>query len=200
MQIFIPFLNYDDIKKEAEDFLDFYHPDRTIPVPIEDILELKMKIHVVAKRNLKKDHEIDAFLNSNFDILTIDDFVFNNYNKRTMFTLAHEIGHVILHKNIYQNKNFESIEEYMEFQSSISEKMYARKERQAEAFAGCLLMPSEVLREKIDQYHQSDSKMHTFNSMSKEFQVSNHALMIQIEKDQLPLDSILKKLKQEYSK
>lgn len=61
---------------------------------------------------------------------------------REIFTLAHEIGHVILHLN--EGNSF--VDDY----NTITEKNVDEKEQEANYFAACLLMPSDELVKFID--------------------------------------------------
>lgn len=61
---------------------------------------------------------------------------------REIFTLAHEIGHVILHLN--EGNSF--VDDY----NTITEKNIDEKEQEANYFAACLLMPSDELVKFID--------------------------------------------------
>lgn len=61
---------------------------------------------------------------------------------REIFTLAHEIGHVILHLN--EGNSF--VDDY----NTITEKNIDEKEQEANYFAACLLMPSDEVKKFID--------------------------------------------------
>lgn len=187
MTITAPSLSLTDIKLFAQDFLDFYHPGATIPIPIEEIAELEMKIHIVAIPDLKKVFNIDAFTNSSFDTITIDDYVFTNYEERTRLTIAHEIGHIILHGNIYKSREIQTIEQYIAFQESIPEIVYSQLERQANSFAGCVLIPRGVLQEKIKDCDRAVERLEAFGELPQNFKVSAEALMIQIKKENISL-------------
>jgi len=41
MGIDAPFLSYDRLQAEVDDFLQTYHSSKTIPVPIEEIIEFQ---------------------------------------------------------------------------------------------------------------------------------------------------------------
>lgn len=71
--------------------------------------------------------------------------MYKNRVNRYRFTLAHEIGHVILHKDIYAKYRFSFIEGYIKFIEELSEEDLRWLEWQAYAFAGLVLVPSESL-------------------------------------------------------
>jgi len=137
-------LSHDDIEKEAKQFLASFFADRdtphVLPIPIESI----------AEHYLGYDIEISddgIFANP----LILGGIIFNEkkimvnaateaHEGRYSFTLAHEIGHHVLHKAI--------------FEATHNVKMVCREdankpieERQADHFAGALLMPGEIVKQ-----------------------------------------------------
>jgi hypothetical protein len=40
-----PVLSYEEIRRRADDFLATYHPSRKPPVPIEEIIEFRLRIN-----------------------------------------------------------------------------------------------------------------------------------------------------------
>jgi Zn-dependent peptidase ImmA (M78 family) len=74
----------------------------------------------------------------------------DRYANRLRFTFAHEVGHFILHKYLYNRFSFSTIEEFFEFQRSFPEDQYSYFEYQANEFAGRLLVPRESLVTELD--------------------------------------------------
>ncbi|MBU1023181.1 ImmA/IrrE family metallo-endopeptidase [bacterium] len=72
------------------------------------------------------------------------------YQNRYRFTLAHEIGHFVLHKFIYENASFSNVDDWMEFNNTMPEDQHSWFEYQAYAFAGLILVPNEKFISKID--------------------------------------------------
>ena len=66
------YISYEKIEKEANKFLNDYNPNRDIPVPIEEIVEIKLEISIVPKMGMLSRHGIDAFLSYDFTELYID--------------------------------------------------------------------------------------------------------------------------------
>ena len=85
--------------------------------------------------------------------------------ERQIFTLAHEIGHIVLHGNN---------QDHIDYRSSIS--LNNLKENEADHFAGCLLMPESVFRR---QWQLSDADI---NSLSAFFGVSKSAIGVRADK------------------
>ena len=87
---------------------------------------------------------------------------------RLNFTLAHEIGHFILHKKLYENDDF------TDFHNETNP-IGKRIEIQANIFAEMLMMPSKLICQKwqndfsyIENNHQKISEMMKFFKTSRE--------------------------------
>ena len=148
----IPFFSYEEIRNRADDFLKQYHPSREIPIPIEEIAEFQMGPNIVPIPGLLRAFDVDGFTSSDLSNIYVDEFIYSNRPGRYRFTLAHEIGHIILHKEIYSKANFQNIKEWKDFINSISDKDHSWLEYHAYTFGGLVLVPSEHLTERT-QYH-----------------------------------------------
>ncbi|MFI5224572.1 MAG: ImmA/IrrE family metallo-endopeptidase, partial [Nitrospirales bacterium] len=73
----------------------------------------------------------------------------------TRFSVAHEIGHLILHRDIYAGLQHATAAEWFDYISAIPEVEYGWVEWQAYEFAGRLLVPPEPLREAFQTAIQS---------------------------------------------
>ncbi len=140
-----PSLTYQDVANAANNFLKTYHSSLKLPIPIEEIVELKMNIAIVAVPGIKKLLGIDAFISSDFTQITVDENSLLKFTKRTRFSIAHEIGHLILHKDWYEKYGPKDFEDYLTFYDRIDNKVYKYMEIQAHTFAGLVLVPSSLL-------------------------------------------------------
>jgi len=77
--------------------------------------------------------------------------VFERQLHRYRFTLAHELGHLWLHRDLYDAADFSSIDEYKQFVASIRPDDYGWYEWQAYCFGGLILVPREPLAERIGE-------------------------------------------------
>lgn len=143
-----PNLKYEEVKRAASDFLEKYH-DKSLPIPIEDIVEQQMNISIFVVPGIKSFLGVDAFISSAFDQITIDAYCFSKFPERTRFSIAHEIGHLILHKKLYEQYGPKNIEDYMVFHDKIDDEVYKFIEIQAQTFAGLILVPTESLLEEL---------------------------------------------------
>lgn len=102
---------------------------------------------------------------------------------RQRFTIAHEIGHLILHEPdpVHIDKNFR-----LHFRNELSSQATDFREIEANAFAAAMLMPADLLRSKFDDVIREgidiDSGTDEISSLAREFQVSSQALMIRLSK------------------
>ena len=147
----IPDYSAKEISRRAEGFLAKYHSSLSLPVPIEEIIEFQFRIDIVPLHGLHRAFEIDGFISSDLTAICVDAFVQESRLGRYRFTLAHEIGHVALHRDFFRQHIFANVGEWKEFVQSISPRDYGRRERQAYQFAGLILVPPKMLRTKYDE-------------------------------------------------
>ena len=103
MKLKIPFISYSDISQRVEFFFNEYHPSIDIPIPIEEIIELKIGLNIFPYPRLYRDHALNGFLSHDLSTISVDEYQYEQLNEKYRFTLAHELGHYILHKSFYQN-------------------------------------------------------------------------------------------------
>lgn len=112
---------------------------------------------------LKKDDDTIIFINS------------NNRLSRQIFTLAHEIGHIVLH--------FSEDQSFIDNQMTITGK--EDKEQEANYFAACLLMPAEEVQRFIDlelpDYKENGLTALDIARMMSEFSVSYEMTLNRLE-------------------
>lgn len=173
-----------DVSFAAENFLKEFNPANQLPIPIEEIVELKMKIGIMVIPGLKKLLGIDSFISSNFSQITIDEFSYTKFAERTRFSIAHEIGHIILHKNWYENHGPKTIDDYLIFHEKIDRETYKFLEIQASTFAGLVLVPTKLLLEelkkrlgKIPNNENPEFLRPVFQDLLDLFQVSGEVLL-----------------------
>jgi len=152
MRIKVPFKDHDYIEVVAENFLRKNHSKDTYPVPIEEIVEFNLGLDIIPLPGLHKTFDIDGFLSSDRTSISIDESVYQSMPGRYRFTLAHEVGHFILHKDLYGENFFKSIERWKRFIEQFPEKEYSWFEWQAYEFAGLILVPARHLDKRL-KYH-----------------------------------------------
>ncbi|MDO8515046.1 MAG: ImmA/IrrE family metallo-endopeptidase [bacterium] len=181
-----------DIENAADNFLKSYNPNFNLPIPIEEIVELKLNITIVVVPGIKQLLGIDAFINSEFSQITIDERCYSNYPQRTRFSVAHEIGHFLLHKNWYEKFGPKTLDDYFEFHDNIDAETYKYIEIQASTFAGYLLVPrillEKQLEEKIGRTPRNENPEILFSvlpDLADIFQVSGEVILRRLQRDRL---------------
>jgi hypothetical protein len=76
IQLDVDFLPYEKIAGEAINFLSKHHPEDTLPVPVEEIIEFDLQIEIVPIPNLQRDFDIEGFTSSDLKSIYVDDFIF----------------------------------------------------------------------------------------------------------------------------
>ncbi|MGB6044083.1 MAG: ImmA/IrrE family metallo-endopeptidase [Pirellulales bacterium] len=164
----------------------------------EEIIEFELGMDIVPTPGLHQFLEVDGFITSDLCEIWVDQFVYASRPGRYRFTLAHEVGHSILHTDIFQSQVFHSVADWKAFVNSIPDKEHGWLEYQAYAFAGLVLVPREQLEtatrkcvdmirsEGIDLKENWDfawSRIAAF--LSKQFEVSSAVIEKRLEKDRL---------------
>lgn len=198
----IPLTN-DEINAEAENFLGKYHSSYTLPIPIEEIIDLQLKIDIIPIPGLRRamqgyDLDIDGFISSDFKSISIDEYVQESINNRYRFTLAHEIAHRELHEYVYKQLSFDSIADWKRIINDIPDWPVRWLEVQANYFAGFILVPRRLLKEefarakkdaqefvKNGKYDKSVIIDIATGFLSKKFEVSEEAMKVCLKRDRL---------------
>jgi Zn-dependent peptidase ImmA (M78 family) len=150
-----PILSYEQINEAAEHFLKKYHSGNSLPIPIEEIIEFRFGMDIVSFPNLQAMFDVDGFMAGDMSCIYVDEFVYMNREGRYRFTLAHEIGHVALHKDMLEQIRPRSHEEWEDFISHVDNEAYEWLEWQAYAFGGLVLAPREHLLKHCDELMSS---------------------------------------------
>lgn len=203
----IKFLSYDQIAKSALEILRKYRSDSTLPVPIEHIIDNILRINIIPFPNLFTDFEINAFVSSDLRKIYVDEYLYTNLDRQYRFTLAHEFGHIALHKYVYADINIKSLEDWKQFRSNADISEYRNLEIQANNFAGLLLVPQHHLeihfseqikglaqsfkQAEIGRFRRSDYLQLAIDTIAFNlvpiFQVDQQVIRIRIEKSGLAI-------------
>lgn len=116
------------IRRDAEDVLGQNAYDNSLPVPTEKIAErLGYKITRFFPHDSLK--EVSGIVDHERKVISLNS---EETARRQRFTLAHEIGHIVLHKG----------ESFVDYRKAILDPSDPR-EREANRFASELLMPAD---------------------------------------------------------
>jgi Zn-dependent peptidase ImmA (M78 family) len=146
-QIVYPWWSHDRIQDKARDFLNNYNLSGEIPVPIERIIEARLKMDIVPFQGLRRLIDADGFVTSDLTSIYVDENLSLNQPTRYRFTLAHEVGHVILHADFYQSAQCNSVVDWKGARPSMDKEQMRWLETHANSFASMVLMPDPQFQE-----------------------------------------------------
>ncbi len=152
-----PYIPKDRIWKEA-DALRAKHPSgRCLPVQILDLAEFDLGLSLIPVDGLREQLDIEALLMGDLSSILVDKRGFMNprLEYRLRFSVAHELGHLILHREIYTGLKHATAKEWFDYISAIPDVEYGWVEWQAYEFAGRLLVPPDELRKRFESAVQS---------------------------------------------
>lgn len=126
---------------------------------------------------VQKDDKTRIVVNSSEKPFSKNQKIKLKLSPRQRFTVAHEIGHFILHKNevtLFVDKG-----ETVLYRDANSTSGEYRREREANAFAAALLMPKFLIERKIEE-NQIQSNISLIEQMSTYFEVSEQAMSFRL--------------------
>jgi hypothetical protein len=152
-----PFIPKERIWQAAEKLRATYAAGRRVPVEVLELAEFDLGLELVPADGLREELEIDALLMGNLRSVLVDRRAFMNprMEYRLRFSVAHEIGHLILHRDIYAGLQHATAAEWFDYISAIPDVEYGWVEWQAYEFAGRLLVPPDPLCEAFQAAIQS---------------------------------------------
>lgn len=147
----------------ADNFLAQENKSQKFPVEIELIAE-NLGIRVTPIPNLKDISGIEGFIRSNLTEIVVDEQVYFTYPNRARATIAHEVGHFVLHQKIFEKvrkiMNPKSFEDYADFLvGKISSDDHGWIEWQSYEFAGQVLVPKGELKVRLEDLINTRKKM-----------------------------------------
>lgn len=190
--ISVPFRDKNYIKSRGDLFRQQFWDD-SVPIDIEKIIDVKLKIEIILIENLESLCDTDALITSNWQSIYIDQKAYSDdrYQNRLRFSLGHEVGHFVLHRNIYSSFNIQTISDFYKFLEEIPREQYGYLETQANKFANYLLVPrkrlsiekNRLLKKYINLIDPKKQDINTLNSyianpISRIFGVSTDVIEI----------------------
>jgi len=135
---------------------DAYSEGIEIPIDIDRLVYRHDQVDDIASGGLLEDKfRVAAVLiskpNDRFDIL-VDEETFDSHRYRANFSIAHEFGHIVLHSQVCCNCR--TVKDAIALRRRI-EKSYDFIERNANYFAGAILMPLRTLPEDAARVYEA---------------------------------------------
>lgn len=192
------YLNYERVGEYVKAFLEKYHPSLQLPIPIEWIIESDLGLHIHPFPNMYRIFRQNGFLGLQRKVIYIDEYQYDNFVEKYRFTLAHEVGHFIMHESLYEGLYFDSEQEFMEWLQSRPRNELGWFETQANWFAGQLLVPTEPLQEHCvnllesnrnrfsgSEYIPDEFWSYASNALAEPFEVNPVVIEIRIRNESL---------------
>ena len=149
----IPFISDDEIEKKIVSVFHFKNrEDFTYCITTEELvntIEQQYNVKFTFEQNLYDELGYCNFKDNSIAISSELEFD----TPRWRFTLAHEIGHYLLHKDLYNKYNISIINDDSHTLSDLSNALTKRLEIQANKFASLLLLPREAFAIKYTCLH-----------------------------------------------
>ncbi len=142
-----------DLYKYADEIRSKYWPENLLPIDMEKIIELRLGLDIEPMRGLFSMIDTEAWLKIDLTgiVVDYDRYMNEKFINRLRFSLAHELGHYFLHKDVYSNLSFNSLEKWKDFMTNVFEAEYKDFEWQADEFAGRFLVPYDILVIKVKE-------------------------------------------------
>jgi Zn-dependent peptidase ImmA (M78 family) len=134
-----------------------------LPVDVFSLVEIELGLDVIPFDDLFAKYSVDAALTADFTGIYVDAEAYILMEKgpewklnRLRFSLAHELGHHVMHRNL--KPSFSSVDDFALWTQDYGGRM-AELEREANEFAGRLLVPEKVLRHEFDVFARQADKL-----------------------------------------
>jgi len=129
-----------------------------VPVDVLTAIEVRLRLDVIPFPNLFSKYSVDAAVTPDFAGIYVDESSYCflegrppwQFN-RLRFSLAHELGHIVLHRERAGDLKFRTLEDFRDWMRQYNQSRYSL-EWEANEFAGRLLVPIERLQEDFDQF------------------------------------------------
>ena len=195
-----PFIDQCQCWQEADRFRQQYWPSGVIPVDVLAIADFDLDLEIRAISGLREDADVDALLLGDWKTLVVDQQLFldDRYMNRLRFSVAHELGHYILHREIFQTIPRSTTAEWIQFIQGMPDREYGFLEFHANEFAGRFLVPAENLRTEFEKslreleqggmsrHHLTDAHLaYLCNPLSIHFAVSQGVIDKRLNRERL---------------
>jgi len=129
-----------------------------VPADVLTAIEVRLRLDVIPFPNLLRKYSADAAVMPDFSGIYVDEQSYKflegqplwQFN-RLRFSLAHELGHIVLHRKLAGDLKFKTLEDFRHWTRQYEESRYML-EWEANEFAGRLLVPVERLKLDFDKF------------------------------------------------
>ncbi len=145
----VPFKSTSEIRQAAEDVVALHLGSLRPPINVDLPVEAAFGLDIIPIPGYKSLAGVDGALSADLSSITIDQWVMEDRPNRYRFTLAHELGHRILHADLIGALVEHGTGHWKQAVQAIDAQSYSLIERQANLFAGHLPAPTQPL---LDHY------------------------------------------------
>ncbi len=131
--------------------------DRT-PLDVFTFLEVDLRLDPIPFDDLTAKYRVEAAITADFTAIYLDAEQYALMERgpewklnRLRFTVAHELAHFFLHRELPQKEHFASLPEFARWTENYGGRKYTI-EQEANEFAGRLLVPDSRLRIMFDEF------------------------------------------------
>lgn len=129
-----------------------------LPVDVFTLAELEFKLDIIPFDDLYEKYEVDAALIQDFSGIYVDAEAYIIWEKgprwkqrRLRFSVAHELGHYVLHRDIAAKLKFRTFADFALWTKGNHGQQYTL-EQTANEFAGRLLVPVDRLKAAFETF------------------------------------------------
>jgi Zn-dependent peptidase ImmA (M78 family) len=127
-----------------------------VPGDVLTVIELNLRLNVIPFPDLFKRYSVDAAIVPDFSGIYVDKASYRflegkplRHFNRLRFSLAHELGHIVMHRQLAPFGGFKTTEDFWTWMRAYEKNRYSL-EQKANEFAGRLLVPLERLSREFD--------------------------------------------------
>jgi len=163
-------IDKEQLREMAEQLRQEYWPEGILPIDTAKIVELRLRFDVEPVPGLLYALDMDAYLKTDLSGIVVDHdcYMQDRFANRLRFSLAHELGHYFLHRDVYANLPLVSVEDWKDFILNVPEDEYENFEWQANEFAGRFLVPYGDLESKVEESLEIIRKLDLIEYLQKD--------------------------------
>ena len=121
-----PYIPQTQVWKVADEFRSKFWKGE-LPVDVMAFVEFDLNLDIVPMSGLRQDADIDALLLDDWQTIIVDQgyYLDDRYQNRIRFSVAHELGHFVMHKEAFDQIPRASAEEWLAFVRDMPEREYS---------------------------------------------------------------------------
>ena len=123
-EIVVPIDSDETLRQSVDEVLPKHHSEATIPISIKETIEFQLEMDIVPTPGIHQLTHVDRFFTSKLREIWVNQFVYHSRSESYRFTLPHEVGHRILHADIFLAQLFHAISKWKMFVIFIQDKKH----------------------------------------------------------------------------